>query len=64
MNTNQEYQIFLDNLVRDAISTSRELEVDVDEVLQNIMECIHQDAAEKLADALVNENSNGNDFSI
>ena len=64
MNTNQEYQIFLDNLVKDAISTSRELEVDADEVLQNIMECIHQDATERLAAALVHDNSKGNDFSI
>lgn len=58
MNTTTEYQKFLDSVVKDAFASAREMGISPSEALQHIMECIHEDAAEKL------DQADDNDFSI
>lgn len=56
----ETYERFLNGLVEDALATAKEMEMDPQDALQNIIECLHEDAAEKLTHTL----QSGENYSI
>lgn len=53
---NVDYAKFLDHLVKEALQASREMEISPEEALNNILECIGEDASINLESALVASN--------